>query len=114
MEARSPDVSNVKLSVTEHDDQSKQSQENWNCLGDDFRITSNVPGKPMETWILFLSSPGLWQSLVQCTSLPRGVQANLNLLGDDHLENVLESSAHAWFVSGYVFMRQSHDEFGMN
>ena len=39
------------------------------------------------------SRPCIWQSLVQCTSLPRGVQENLSLLGDDHLENVPESSA---------------------
>ena len=35
----------------------------------------------------------LCPALVLCTSLPRGVQEHLSLLGDDHLENVPESSS---------------------
>ena len=46
-----------------------------------------------DTEIDLAGSQGLEGMIVQCTSLPRGVQENLSLLGDDHLEDVPKSSA---------------------
>ena len=70
--------------------------ENYRKCGIVWEMTSGslqCPWQAHGNLDIISSSPCIWQSLVRCTILPRGVQKNLSLLGDDHQENVPESSA---------------------